>query len=87
MVFSDGSGALDGRCETKHPSKSKSGCIRASWKDVDGDPHEIGGWQISGSERCVYRIIAEFPPAIPLARYHRRILRDVYQPTLKRAAA
>lgn len=82
-VFGDGSGALDGRCETKRPSKVTTGCIRASWRDVNGDASELGGWQVSGPERCVFRIVAELPPALPLARGHLRVPRDVPRPGLE----
>lgn len=83
VAFSDC--AVHGRCLTKHPSKAKSG-INASYKDIFGNTDTLRGCAISGPERCVYRIVAEFPPVIPVARYHRRIVTDVYQPALEEAA-
>jgi hypothetical protein len=60
------SGAFEARCETKHPAKAKWG-ITVSVKNIDGT--EAGGLSrcpIAGSKRCVYRIVAEFPAAIPV---------------------
>lgn len=69
--------AFEGRCETKHPAKTKTGIV-VSWKNFDGsEAGKVGGCPITGKERCAYRIVAEFPPAIALPRKHYRRVEDV----------